>query len=61
MNDKIDNKSFDGYRINSPKQRQKIYIKAKQGFVFDLSTDGTVYAEKHIGYIENKELYSKSG
>ncbi len=61
MNDKIDNKSFDGYRINSPKQRQKIYIKAKQGFVFDFSTDGTVYAEKHIGYIENKELYSKSG
>lgn len=60
INDKYDNKSFNGYEINTPKQRQKITIKANIGFILDFSTDGTVYADKTQGYIENKELYSNN-
>ena len=61
INDKYDYKSFSSYTNKSPKRRQKIYIKAQAGFVLDFSTDGTLYSDKTVGYIENNNLYSQKG
>lgn len=61
FNDKYEEKSFSGYEIKTPKQRQKVYIKAQAGFILDFSTDGTLYANKTQGYIEEGELYSNNG
>lgn len=61
FNDKYDYKSFSGYENKSPKQRQKIYIKAMPGFILDFSTDGTLYAHKENGYIKEEQLYSQNG
>lgn len=61
INDKYDYKSFSNYENKSPKQRQKIYIKALQGFMLDFSTDGVLYAHKEVGYIKDDQLYSQNG
>lgn len=61
INDKYDYKSFGNYENKSPKVRQKIYIKAQSGFVLNFVTDGTLYADKTTGYIDNSNLYSQKG
>jgi hypothetical protein len=53
-------KNFDGYIIKTPKQRQKITIDAEAGFVFDLITDGRVFADYSPCIIKNNEIYSMS-
>ena len=55
-----DYKSFEGYQISSPKQRQKILIKARPGFNIDFVTDGQIYADKGTSFIEDKKLYSNN-
>ncbi len=60
MNNNYSYKNFDGYTIKTPKQRQKITIDAEAGFVFDLITDGRVFADYSSCIIENNEIYSMS-
>lgn len=58
MNTNPEYKNFESNSIISPKQRQKILIKAKSGFTFDLSTDGRIFADISNCIINNQELYS---
>ena len=60
MNDNYSYKNFEGYLINTPKQRQKIVIDVEPGFIFDLVTDGKIFADYSKCVIENDEVYSVS-
>lgn len=56
MNHNYIYKSFSNNIISSPKQRQKILIKCRPGFVLDFNTDGNVYADKFVGYKQEEQL-----
>lgn len=60
MNDEYENKSFDNNNIATPKTRQKIHIRANKGFIFDLDTDGELYADKTSCFIKNNKLYTSN-
>ena len=55
-----DYKSFEGYKISSPKQRQKILIKTRPGFTLDFITDGRIFADKGSTYVDENKLFSTS-
>lgn len=58
MNDLYETKSFENSNIVTPKVKQKIHIKANKNFIFDIDTDGEIYAAKTSCFIKNKKLYT---
>lgn len=60
-NNKYSYKSFPGYRIESPKYRQKILISAEPGFSMDVVTDGEIYSDKQSGFITNNKVLCPIG
>lgn len=55
------NKNFDGHEINNPQKCQKIYMKFDKNFVFDIETDGDIYAERSKCIIDGNKLISVNG
>ena len=55
------NTNFSGYVIEDMEDCQKITIDHNNGFTMDYDTDGTVYAEKKTGVINDGILYFPSG
>lgn len=52
----IEYANFSDNQIMVPKQRQKIIIKARAGFSFDIDTDGEIYAELAHAEVFNGKL-----
>ena len=61
MNEEPVYKSFNDYKINYPRQRQKVLIQAKAGFALDFVTDGRIFADRSTCEIVDRELYSGQG
>ena len=50
-------RNFDGDSISKPERIQEIYIEVGNNFLFDVDTDGIIYAVKRKGYVSGGELY----
>jgi hypothetical protein len=57
-NSKYEYKNYDESIIDTPKYRQKILIKARAGFTFDMITDGRVFSSMSACEISEDNLYS---
>jgi hypothetical protein len=57
-NSKYEYKNYDESIIDTPKYRQKILIKARVGFTFDMITDGRVFSSMSACEISEDNLYS---
>ena len=52
-----DKKNFDGTSITNLTSRHLIQIEHSATLNFSIETDGTIYAEKQIGTVQNEKLY----
>ena len=50
-------RNFDGDSISKPERIQEVYIEVGNNFLFDVDTDGIIYAVKRKGYVSGGELY----